>query len=199
MIYVQNGESFKQAGPAVFLDRDGTVNIEKHHLFKIKDWEWIEGSKQAIHALKSYGYKIVIVSNQGGIGRGKYLPEDVNILHRFVDKELAAYGTSIDAYTFCPHHPNFTGECHCRKPSPYMLLHAAKKLNIDLSLSWMIGDKLIDTEAGLKAGVRPILVRSGYGKKEEPFTRESVIVANNLLDASELILNNNSSSPVAKE
>ena len=152
--------------PAIFLDRDGTINVEKNYLYRIEDWEWIPGAHDSIKMLRDAGYLVVVISNQAGIARGLYSTGDVDVLHANVQQELAMHGTCIDAYYYCPHHPDFDDLCTCRKPAPGMLLQAAKDLNIDLTASWMIGDKAIDVFAGHAAGANSMLVKSGYGLVE---------------------------------
>lgn len=158
----------KHPTPAVFLDRDGTTNIEKNYLYRIEDWEWVPGAENAITQLNQAGFLVVVVSNQAGIARGYYTEQNVNELHNYVSTELMRKGGKIDAYYFCPHHHEY-GEnrsCECRKPKPLMILEAATALNIDLSNSWLVGDKLIDVFAGEAAGVKGILVQTGYGAHE---------------------------------
>lgn len=188
MIFTQHTPRAKTPTPAVFLDRDGTVNVEKNYLYKIADWQWIDGAEDAIKRLKDAGYLVVIVSNQAGIARGMYSAEDVNLLHEFVNAELEKIGAKIDAFYFCPHHPEITGGCDCRKPSPSMLLQATKDLGIDLSQSWMVGDKKIDVEAGIAANVLPIMVRTGYGSEEEKLLSSPVTVVDNIVGAVQFIL-----------
>ncbi len=158
---------------AVFLDRDGTINQEKDYLFRPEEFEFIPGVPQAIRLLNERGFQVVVVTNQSGIGRGYYDEAAMHLLHRHIDAELASMGAAIDAYYFCPHHPELaTGkyrcECSCRKPLDGMLRQAAEDLSIDLAGSYIVGDKLIDVEAGLAAGCRPLLVLTGYGAKYAP-------------------------------
>lgn len=164
--------------PAIFLDRDGTVNVEKSYLYRIADWEWTNGAPQAIKTLRDAGYSIIVVSNQSGIAQGMYGAEDVNKLHTYVNAELAKIGTTIDAFYFCPHHEKFGSDrdCACRKPKPGMLLQAAAEHGIDLTRSWMVGDKLIDVQAGQAAGVRTLLVRTGYGRTFEAEVPPQMVV-----------------------
>lgn len=153
---------------AVFLDRDGTLNVEVGYLNQFEDWEWIPGAVEAIRRINQMGYLAIVVTNQAGIARGYYDAPDMHELHRRVNRLLAQAGARIDAYYFCPHHPDH-GEvrsCACRKPEPGMLLQARREFDIDLAGSWLIGDKLSDVEAGLRAGVSPILVLTGYGAQE---------------------------------
>lgn len=156
---------------AVFLDRDGTINQEKDYLYRIDEFAFIPGAPEAIRLLNEAGFLVVVVSNQSGVGRGYYTEEDVEILHRYVDAELAGFGAHVDAWFYCPHHPKGRGSyslaCRCRKPLPGMFLEAAQRYDIDLAASVMIGDKLIDMEAGIAAGCRTILVRTGYGAEHE--------------------------------
>lgn len=188
MISTQYSPRSEKLVPAVFLDRDGTINVEKNYLYKIADWEWVRGAEDAIKQLKNAGYLVVVVSNQAGIARGMYSPEDVNLLHEFVNSELAKIGTKIDAFYFCPHHPEITGVCDCRKPSPNMILQAAEDLGIDLTKSWMVGDKKIDIEAGIAAGVSPVMVRTGYGSKEGNLIPPNVMIAYDIAAAAQFIL-----------
>ena len=135
----------------------------------------------------SVGFLVVVVSNQSGVGRGYYTEEDVDILHRHIAGELAKSGARVDAWFYCPHHPQGKGSyslaCRCRKPLPGMLLEAARRYAIDLEASVMIGDKLVDMEAGAAAGCRTILVRTGYGSAQEPDVSPGTAVYDDLLAA----------------
>jgi len=178
---------------AVFLDRDGTINEESNYLWRIEDFSFIEGAAEAIGLLKGAGFLVVVVTNQSGIGRGLYDETDLERLHSHMQDELRRKGTEVDACYFCPHHPEHgTGEygveCDCRKPLPGMLLKAADDLCIDLSVSWMIGDKLADMEAGRLAGCRTMLVRTGYGAAEAGGAAEDVPVVDDLLAAARFII-----------
>jgi D-glycero-D-manno-heptose 1,7-bisphosphate phosphatase len=161
-----------QTRRAVFLDRDGTINEEREYLHRVEEFAFIPGVPEAIRHLKEAGFLVIVVTNQSGIGRGYYDEAALCALHRHLDAELVRSGTAIDAYYFCPHHPRhaegeYLRECSCRKPLPGMLLQAAEDFGLDLTTSYMIGDKMADVEAGLAAGCRPILVRTGYGAAEE--------------------------------
>lgn len=153
--------------PAVFLDRDGTLNVEKHYLHRYDDWEWIPGAVDAVRALNRSGFVVVVVTNQAGIARGYYDEASVQQLHARVDRDLAAVGAAIDAYYLCPHHPDYGArlDCACRKPAPGMVMRAAEEHGIDLASSWMIGDRESDMEAARRCGVRPLLVATGYGER----------------------------------
>ena len=172
---------------AVFLDRDGTINIEKEYLNQVKDFEFIPGVPEAVRLLNQAGIMVVVVTNQSGVARGYYTEEDVENLHRHIDRELESSGAHVDAWLYCPHHPAGRGSyalpCDCRKPLPGMLQVAARRYDIDLENSTMIGDKLADIEAGQAAGCRTILVRTGYGSDEEQYVGPQTVVCDDLLSA----------------
>jgi D-glycero-D-manno-heptose 1,7-bisphosphate phosphatase len=173
---------------AVFLDRDGTINEEKEYLHRYEDFSFIPGAPAAIRLLKEAGFLVIVVTNQSGIGRGYYDEEAVHRLHRYMDGELDQYGAAIDGYYLCPHHPHhgigdYRKECHCRKPLPGMLLEAARDFDIDLTASYIIGDKLADIEAGLAAGCRPLLVSTGYGKDQAILLPAGIPVFGDILAA----------------
>lgn len=156
---------------AVFLDRDGTINVEKDYLVRPEEFEFIPGVPAAIARLKSAGFLVIVVTNQSGVARGYFDIDAVHRLHEHLQRQLAEVGTAIDGFYLCPHHPEHgVGElkidCDCRKGSPGMLLQAAVDYGIDLEHSYMIGDKLADVEAGKRAGCQPILVLTGYGQSE---------------------------------
>jgi D-glycero-D-manno-heptose 1,7-bisphosphate phosphatase len=171
--------------PAVFLDRDGTINIEKNYLYKLVDWEWIPGAIEAIKLLNEKNFLVVVVTNQSGIARNKYECRDVELLHTWVSRQLFQHGASIDGYYYCPHHPEHGSHrtCLCRKPQIGMFLEAGDDLGIDFNNSWMIGDKLIDMQAGIAAGVRTIMVSTGHGAIEAKLADDDQIVARDLLEA----------------
>lgn len=172
---------------AVFLDRDGTINMEKEYLYRIDEFEFVPGAPEAIRRLNEAGFVVVVVTNQSGVGRGYYTEDDVETLHRFISRELERHGAHVDAWMYCPHLPPGKGSyslaCSCRKPLPGMLLEAAGRFNIDLKRSIMIGDKCVDMEAAVAAGCRPILVRSGYGAEEESRIPDGIEICDDLLCA----------------
>jgi D-glycero-D-manno-heptose 1,7-bisphosphate phosphatase len=178
---------------AVFLDRDGTINEEREYLYRIEECRFLPGVMEAVKQLNEAGFLVVVVTNQSGIARGYYSKSDLEKLHRFMEKEFAGSGARIDGWYYCPHHPDFPAEsaaCDCRKPLPGMLLSAADELGIDLASSWMVGDKGADREAGLAAGCRPILVRTGYGTAEAAAAPAGAIVVDDLVAAVDYILKN---------
>lgn len=151
---------------AVFLDRDGVINIEKEYLHTVEAFEFIDGVFDACRHFQHLGYKLVIVTNQSGIGRGFYTEDDFETLTLWMLEQFRRHGVLIDAVYHCPHTPDTA--CSCRKPNPGMMLQAAQEHNIDLSDSWMIGDKESDIEAALAAGIgHTILVRSGHAINEK--------------------------------
>lgn len=152
---------------AIFLDRDGTLNVEVNYLHRIEDLVLVPGAAEAVRSLSRVGFLVVVVTNQAGIARGYYDESALHTLHEEIQRRLVAEGARIDAFYFCPHHPEFGGACECRKPAPGMLRQAARDHGIDLSCSWLIGDTRGDISAGHAAGCRTILVRSGYGAQAE--------------------------------
>lgn len=152
--------------PAFFLDRDGTINIDRVYINDPRLIELIPGAAQAIRRAQEAGFLIVVVTNQSGIARGIIDPGAMPKIHARLDELLAAEGASIDRYEMCVHHPK--ENCDCRKPKPKMVLEAAKALNIDLKRSVFVGDRLSDVGAGIAGGCRySILLRTGMGEKAE--------------------------------
>ncbi len=154
----------------VFLDRDGTMNMEVNYLHRPEDLVLIDGCTEAVRLLNEAGYKVIVVTNQAGVARGYYKEEDVDILHAYMNDLLKKKGAHVDAFYYCPHHPEhgigeYKKKCHCRKPGTGMFEQAEGDLpgGIDKENSFMIGDKLLDTEAGRNFGVTGILVGTGYG------------------------------------
>lgn len=139
---------------ALFLDRDGVVNKEKNYLYKIDEFEFINGVFETCRYFQNKGYLIIIITNQSGIARGKYREKDFSILTNWMLGKFAQKNIIISKVYYCPHHPNFTGECECRKPKPGMIIEAKKEFDIDLDKSILVGDKNSDIEAGLNAGIK---------------------------------------------
>ncbi|MGW8268212.1 MAG: D-glycero-alpha-D-manno-heptose-1,7-bisphosphate 7-phosphatase, partial [Longimicrobiales bacterium] len=128
-----------------------------------------------------------VVTNQSGIARGLYALEDYHAVARRLGQELAEEGLALDATYFCPHHPQFSGPCDCRKPAPGMYRKAARELGLDLRESFFVGDRKKDVEPAATFGGRGILVRTGYGAEEEATVGDSTVVVDTLLDAARLI------------
>lgn len=177
---------------AVFLDRDGTLNVDKGYVHRIEDWEWIPGAIGAITALKKAGFLVIVITNQAGIARGYYDEADMNNLHTIINMELQRHGATIDGFYHCPHHPEFgeVRECECRKPMPGMIYEAERDLDIDLDHSWLVGDKASDIQAGLAAGVRSILVLTGYGNADRALLGNDNICVADIAAASRYIISN---------
>jgi D-glycero-D-manno-heptose 1,7-bisphosphate phosphatase len=139
---------------ALFLDRDGVINVEKDYLYRVEDFEFIDGIFDLVTYYQNLDYKIFVVTNQSGIVRDYYSENDFNNLTKWMMSEFSKHNIKIEHVYFCPHHPDISGACTCRKPEPGMILKAAKTYNIDLEHSIMIGDKEKDIEAGLNAGMK---------------------------------------------
>jgi len=134
---------------AVFLDRDGTINVDKGFVYRVEDFEFIDGVTEAIRALNKNNFKVIVVTNQSGIGRGYYNEEDLHNLHYFINKELSKYDAWIDKFYYCPHHPKakiekYRIDCKCRKPNTGLLQQAIKDFDIDARQSFLIGNSLRD-------------------------------------------------------
>ena len=143
-----------QARPAAFFDRDGTINVYIGYLHRIDDVRWVQGAPEAILRHNLAGDLVVVVTNQSGIARGYFTAEEVEALHEQMNEKLRKdFGAHVDRFYYCPHHPDYTGECSCRKPKPGMLLRAIGDLGIDPSISVMYGDSESDCEAAEQAGI----------------------------------------------
>ncbi len=144
---------------AAFFDRDGTINVEVNYLYKIEDFRFIDGMPELIKKYNDEGYIVIVVTNQAGIARRYYTEEDMHKLHKHINQELEKIGAHIDAFYFCPHHPDITGVCKCRKPKPGMIEQAIKDFNIDVSKSILYGDKPWDIEAGESCGIISMYIK----------------------------------------
>ncbi len=175
---------------ACFLDRDGVINEEVNYLYEPEKVAIIPGVSEAIKILKRHGFLIIVVTNQAGVARGYYKEKDIHAVHTRIEQILDADGAGVDAFYYCPHHPEFDAECECRKPSPGMLLKAAGQYDIDLSQSFMVGDRIKDIEAARNAGcAAAYLVKTGHGSKEiENNDVSGISVAEDLLDAVKIFM-----------
>ncbi len=168
-----------EATKAAFLDRDGTLIEEVNFLSKVDEMRVFPFTFEAVKLLKDAGFLVIVVTNQSGIGRGIYDEAAMHAIHEEMQLQLEGM---IDGFYFCPHLP--CDGCSCRKPSLGMLESAAKDFSIDLSSSWMIGDKKIDVETGFNAGSRTALVMTGYGRSHaNELDSMPDVLAENLLDA----------------
>lgn len=139
---------------ALFLDRDGVINIEVNYLYRVEDFRFIDGIFELCQHYQNLGYILIIITNQSGIARGYYTEEDFNTLTSWMMREFTKHGINIKKTYYCPHFPDISGECSCRKPSSGMLLQAKDEFDVDLENSILIGDKERDIEAGIGAGLR---------------------------------------------
>lgn len=172
----------------MFLDRDGTINFDPGYLGDPAKFRFLPGAIKALRRLREAGYLIFVVSNQSGIARGFFRDEDLERVHDRMGAALEARGITLDGIYYCPHHPD--DRCSCRKPSPKMVMEAARSYHVDLGGSFFIGDRATDIETGKNAGCRTILVLTGAGKE----TRASLMpsqqpdhVARTILEAAEWI------------
>ena len=170
----------------IFLDRDGVINKEVNYLHRIEDFKFIDGIFEACIHFKELGYKIIIVTNQSGIGRNYFKEDDYQIVSEWMIKQFQKKNIDILDIFHCPHDPELG--CSCRKPKPGMLLKAKNKHGIDMKNSWLIGDKEDDIIAGFRSGIfNTILVRSGH-KINESASKAKFII--NSIQDSDSIINN---------
>lgn len=154
---------------AVFLDRDGTINEEVGYLDDLAKLKIIPAAFEAVRLINAAKMKSVVITNQAGIARGLFSEDFVKTANKYLHAEFLKKKALIDAFYYCPHHPtegigSYRKRCGCRKPAPGMLIQAAREMNIDLTRSYIIGDRYNDMEAGKKAGVKGILVKTGFGQ-----------------------------------
>jgi len=174
--------------PAVFLDRDGTIIQEKNYLDNPDGVVLIPGAVEALKLLRGAGFALVVVTNQSGIARGLYSLDQYWSVAARVEDLLGESGVVLDATEFCPHHPEIDGPCDCRKPGTGMYRTAARALELDLSRSYFVGDRIKDVLPARALGGVGILVRTGYGALEADRLDGDVVVKNDLLDAARWIL-----------
>jgi D-glycero-D-manno-heptose 1,7-bisphosphate phosphatase len=167
---------------AVFLDRDGNLNLEKGYITDPSDIELYPDSGNVLRSLKQLGFLAVVITNQSAIGRGLMSEAQFEQVNAAFREQLQQSGTGYDALYYCPHRPE--DDCPCRKPKPGLIFQAARDLGIDLSRSYMIGDKLSDIEAGKRAGCKTILVLTGKGiETAEMIKRENAIIQPDTIQA----------------
>ncbi|MEE2821484.1 MAG: HAD family hydrolase [Acidobacteriota bacterium] len=196
---------------AIFLDRDGTLIEEIGHLHQIQDVCVYPETYQAVRKINESEFLAIVVTNQSAIARGFLTEKELEEIHLFIQNDFRQEEAWIDAFYYCPHHPeagteSYTRECPCRKPKPGMLLQAAEELNLALSPSHMIGDKLIDVEAGHRAGCQSVLIKSEHNTKMQQHLDEEKVstsshenplqipdhIASNILGAVDWIMEHNS-------
>ena len=150
--------------PLIILDRDGVINHDSDNFIKSAlEWKAINGSLNAISKLKKIGWKVVVATNQAGIGRNLFSLADLHAIHSKMFNSLSQFGVTLDGIFFCPHAPSFN--CNCRKPSPGMLIEISQRFEIDIKSIIMVGDSHRDLFAAHNAGAKPYLVKTGNGKK----------------------------------
>jgi D-glycero-D-manno-heptose 1,7-bisphosphate phosphatase len=179
---------------AVFLDRDGTLNEDPGYISDPEKVVLFPDTGNALALLKKYGFMLIVISNQSGIARGIMTSRDVDSVNEKINNLLSEHKVKIDAFYYCPAHPDYSSEeeCVCRKPSAKLVFEAAKEFNVDLEKSYFIGDSVSDIQCGENAGLKTILVRTGKGEesfyilqKENNFP---TFVADNLINACNFIL-----------
>ena len=180
--------------PAAFIDRDGTINEQMGYINHLSRFKIIPGVPEAIRLLNDLGFLVIVLTNQSGIARGYYSIDLVRQIHDLLRKTLKKEANAtIDAILFCPHHPQgsvpeYTMECECRKPKTGLIKQACMDFEIDLTHSFVIGDMASDMELANQAGVKGIMVETGYGLGEIDFILpkkqlEITFIAENLLHA----------------
>lgn len=184
--------------PAVFMDRDGTINEQMGYINHISRFVMLEGVADAIRLLNTHGFLSIVVSNQSGVARGYFPMELVHKTNRYMEERLAAEHALIDAIYFCPHYPKgtiarYSIDCNCRKPRPGLVEKACRRFDIDMKNSFVIGDRSTDMELAYRCGLKGILVKTGYGRGEMEYIiahspYQPVHVAEDLLDAVKWIL-----------
>jgi histidinol-phosphate phosphatase family protein len=173
---------------AVFLDRDGTVNVDYGFVSRPEDVKLLPGVGEAIRELNQAGIPVFIISNQSGVGRGLYGLEAVSLVNREVERQLDREGAKVKAFYFCPHAPE--EGCECRKPKLGMLKQAQTEWGVDLAQSFVVGDKPADAELGKNAGGKGIVVLTGQTKQEDiaSWAVQPDFVAGDLIEAVDWIL-----------
>lgn len=166
---------------AFFLDRDGTINVDYDYVHKPDEWTWCTGAIEALHWMKEEGFKIIIVTNQSGIAKGRYTSEQVNKLHNWVDEQLKPGNIQVDGWYYSPYHPDYhDGKdpelLTLRKPDTGMFLKAQEDHDIDFTQSFMAGDKVSDMKPAVKLGIKPYFIRS----RHEPYQDKNWLHKHNI-------------------
>lgn len=172
---------------AVFLDRDGTIIDEKEYISDPADVSLLPGAGAALRALQDAGHPLIVVTNQSGIARGFYTEDDFHAVQARVEHELAEHGVWLSAVMYCPHHPDATGPCDCRKPGLAMYRRAADALGVDLAAAAYVGDKVSDVVPATLTGGRGFLVRTGYGAAQAAAVPAGVRVVEDLAEVARIL------------
>ncbi len=185
--------------PAVFIDRDGTINEQRGYINHLSRFELLPGVVDAVKLLNKNNFFAIIVTNQSGVAFGYYPVSLVHQVHQLMTKSLEREGATIDGIFYCPHHPKgtvpqFTADCDCRKPKTGLVGQALKAFDIDMSNSYVVGDRYVDIELAIRLNLRGVLVKTGYGLGEMEYIIPEMPlkpnhVAEDLLDAVKWILN----------
>jgi D-glycero-D-manno-heptose 1,7-bisphosphate phosphatase len=183
---------------AVFIDRDGTISEEVGYINHPSRFSLFPFAASAIKHLNENGWLAIVITNQAGVARGYFSEEMIQTVHEQMARELEGAGARLDAVYYCAHHPSvgespYRLDCDCRKPKPGLISRAAEEFEINLHESWMVGDRYSDIELAGNAGVKSAFVMSGYGRGEwehqrQDWTRQPDLVAENLLEAVEVIV-----------
>lgn len=181
---------------AIFLDRDGTLNVDVGYLHRLEDLELFPWTADALRLLKRAGYLLVVVTNQSGIAHGLIAPGFIQECHDEMRRRLQPAGADLDALYYCTHHPRgaikeLSVDCRCRKPLPGMIEDAVREHGIDPTQSWVVGDKWLDVDLGHAVGARSILVRTGWGAEQEQRRSEGQrveAICDNLIAAVSVIM-----------
>lgn len=171
---------------AVFLDRDGTMARDVHFCCRPEDLELFPDTAQAIRLLNEYGFKVIIVTNQSGIGRGYFTEEALAEMHLKMEGELAEEGARVDGIYYCPHQPD--DNCECRKPRPKLVLQAVRDFDIDLEHSFVVGDRQEDMDLGKTLGCRTVLVRRDESHLSRGTEVTAGAIVSDLVEACRVIL-----------
>lgn len=179
--------------PAVFIDRDGTINEQKGYINHVTRFKLLPRVPQAIRMLNRHGFLALVITNQSGVARGYYPLDLVETIHRIMVSQIREKKGSLDGIFFCPHHPagsvtEFARDCDCRKPKPGLIEQACRSFEIDLKRSFVVGDMCTDMELAQRAGLPGVMVKTGYGLGEIEYilpgkTAKPVHIAEDLLDA----------------
>ena len=190
--------SLSEKNRAVFIDRDGTISEEVGYINHVSRFNLFPYSAPAIRLLNENGWLAILTTNQAGVARGYFDEAMIKAVHARLNNGLAEGGAKLDSIYYCAHHPSlgdapYRLDCDCRKPKPGLISRAAKDFEIELSLSWMVGDRYSDIEVARNAGVKSAFVLSGYGRGEwehqkDTWAHQPDLVAENLLEAVEQIL-----------
>lgn len=173
--------------PAVFLDRDGVLCKEKSYITSVDQMEIFDYTQKCIEEVKRKGYYTIVITNQSGVARGMFTENDLQAMNRYLQEQ-----TGVDAIYYCPHHPmgiveQYRKVCGCRKPGTDLVKRAEKEFDIDMEHSYMVGDRASDIQTGQNAGIRTILLESGYGTAKLEAKVEPDYIRNDLRDILDLI------------